>query len=87
MSSKPCRPSRQGLLIFEVWILIVDFLRGKRPLPLYHAPQVRSSPQRKLFFTSCRRQILHHGTSRFPSPILLATGEPNSKPRLGAVAQ
>ena len=33
--------------------------------PPYYAPQVRSSLQRKLFFTICRRQILHHAQRAF----------------------
>ena len=44
--------------------------------PPYYAPQMRSSLQRKLFFTICHRQILHHGVSR-SSPKYRERSEPN----------
>ena len=58
--------------------------------PPYYAPQVRSSLQRKLFFTICRRQILHHAQRAFfttaaavPSPKYRERSEPNSEPPHG----
>ena len=58
--------------------------------PPYYAPQVRSSLQRKLFFTICRRQILHHAQRAFfttasavPSPKYRERSEPNSEPPYG----
>ena len=56
----------------------------------YYAPQVRSSRQRKLFFTICRRQILHHAQRAFfttaaavPPPKYRERREPNSEPPHG----
>ena len=56
----------------------------------YYAPQVRSSLQRKLFFTICRRQILHHAQRAFfttaaavPPPKYSERSEPNSEPPHG----
>ena len=52
--------------------------------PPYYAPQVRSSLQRQLFFTICRRQILHHAQRAFfttakvvPPPKYRERSEPN----------
>ena len=60
--------------------------------PPYYAPQVRSSLQRKLFFTICRRQILHHAQRAFFTTAQAVLpyqfrerSEPNSEPLWGAI--